>query len=139
MRQQFETDEYLARERRVAEKIEQAMGVQAMKLPKHYRADYALYKDGLLLRFCEVRIREQSYKTLRTSLAKWVALLNWAEWARLPSLLVVQWPEMTGVVVVKRSHALPGIVWGGRNDPRDDQDSEPLVEVPYERFESLDG
>ena len=137
MRPHYESAGDTTREMRVAAQAARVWGM-VKKLPFDYRADFVFLQDGVVSFFAEVKVRSETYDPFWISLKKWMALEALSIEARRPSLIIVQWPdEPLAYVPVLPSSKLAQMVWGGRADRGDAQDSEVMVQIPLSKFKRV--
>lgn len=109
-------------------------GIELRKLPISYRLDFAMFRDGKLRGFAEVKTRNNrhdSYPTLIISLGKVMAARQLAEVSETRSVLLVQY--LDGLYWC--NFATPfEVAMGGRWDRGDDDDVEPVAHYPIEAF-----
>jgi hypothetical protein len=126
----YETDEDLARERAIIDKVCSKWRCHAIKQRTNTRVDFILTsQDGRPRVVAEVRQRhntKEKFPTLIFSEAKIKAGLRFAADRKLPFILVVQWagiePEFIHVTQMPSLVAKGGRTVGGpadRGDPRD--------------------
>lgn len=128
----YETASTLRDEADTVAVIERAWRCKARKLPRAYRLDYALTRDGEVVAWAEVKCRGKRYDSYMLSLHKWTAALELAARTDLPALLVVRWPD--GVHFAPFEDRVERVAIGGRTDRGDWQDVEPVVLLPSQRF-----
>jgi hypothetical protein len=112
-------------------------GIELRKLPISYRLDFAMFRDGKLRGFAEVKTRNNrhdSYPTLIISLGKVMAARQLAEVSETRSVLLVQY--LDGLYWC--NFATPfEVTMGGRWDRGDDDDVEPVAHFPIEAFKMV--
>lgn len=132
----YETSKDRAKERAAIEFIAPKVKCDGWhSMPKRYPLDFALTRDGNVEFFAEVKCRtnaHDAYPDYMLSMGKFVGLLEMQTSTNIPSLLVVDWTDCVGVLRLP----VPGIEYkiGGRKDRGDDQDVEPVVHIPVDRF-----
>ena len=133
MRPRYERPADLTVERKVQAQLERK-GIQLHKLPVSYRLDFAMFKNGKLKGWAEIKARNNSrdhYPTLMISLGKVLAARQLADVSGTRSILLVQY--------------LDGLFWcdfaspfevriGGRYDRGDSDDVEPVAHFQIEAF-----
>ena len=105
------------------------------KLPRFYRIDFLLMKGAAIKYFVEVKCRKNKqakYPDFMLSMAKYFGMINWQLMSGIPALLVVKWSDGIGTMTLPAGGIKFG--WGGRSDRNDDQDMEPVVLIPIDRF-----
>jgi len=143
-RQLYETEADLARERAVIERVNKGM-YEIRKLPIKLRADFGLFdkQTGNLMRWAEVRCRSNprdKYPTLFMSLEKMLSIAELVNITSKPLSLLVEWTDVTGRFDFKKGDLLEefDITWGGRGQLRDEQDVEPVMHIPNNKFTILE-
>lgn len=138
----FETDEQMALEREVMEKVCHAWRCCAAKLPIKYHLDYALHRDKDVIAWCEIRIREYSFARLEElggymlALSKWEYAGQLVQYTKRPFVLVVKATDATRAAVFEELPDLAPSI-SGRASPRDWQDIEPCVFIPIADFKRV--
>jgi len=136
VRPRYERPRDLVNESKVAERMAQR-GIELRKLPISYRLDFAMFRDGKLRGFAEVKTRNNrhdSYPTLIISLGKVMAARQLAEVSETRSVLLVQY--LDGLYWC--NFATPfEVTMGGRWDRGDDDDVEPVAHFPIEAFKMV--
>ena len=136
MRPRYERPRDLVNESKVAERMAQR-GIELRKLPISYRLDFAMFRDGKLRGFAEVKTRNNrhdSYPTLIISLGKVMAARQLAEISGTRSVLLVKFLDE----IVWCNFATPfEVTMGGRWDRGDDDDVEPVAHFPIEAFKMV--
>ncbi len=133
MRPRYERPRDLVNERKVAERMAQR-GIELRKLPISYRLDFAMFRDGKLRGFAEVKTRNNrhdTYPTLMISLGKVMAARQLAEVSETRSVLLVQ--HLDGLYWCNFASPFE-VAMGGRWDRGDDDDVEPVAHFPIEAF-----
>lgn len=136
MRPRYERPRDLVNERKVAERMAQR-GIELRKLPISYRLDFAMFRDGKLRGFAEVKTRNNrhdSYPTLMISLGKVMAARQLAEVSETRSVLLVQY--LDGLYWCNFASPFE-VAMGGRWDRGDDDDVEPVAHFPSEAFKMV--
>ena len=104
LRPTYENVASLVAEQGVSERLKAAWQCEAVKLPKAYRVDFALLRNGAVKAWSEIKNRSHpkaQYPTLMLSLGKVMAGLELANRTGVPFLLVVQWADEAGWLQVK--------------------------------------
>jgi len=136
VRPRYERPRDLVNERKVAERMAQR-GIELRKLPISYRLDFAMFRDGKLRGFAEVKTRNNrhdSYPTLMISLGKVMAARQLAEVSDTRSVLLVQY--LDGLYWCNFASPFE-VAMGGRWDRGDDDDVEPVAHFPIEAFKMV--
>lgn len=136
MRPRYERPRDLVNERKVAERMAQR-GIELRKLPISYRLDFAMFRDGKLRGFAEVKTRNNrhdTYPTLMISLGKVMAARQLAEVSETRSVLLVQY--LDGLYWCNFASPFE-VAMGGRWDRGDDDDVEPVAHFPIEAFKMV--
>jgi len=139
IRSLYETEEDRGREGSFIEELCITWKCEAVKLPIHYKLDFALMRDGVIRAFLETKIRKyvmDYFDTYMISMAKVLAAREYSAFAGIPSLLAVRWNDGDGFIGL---HSMKDfeIGFGGRRDRNDPQDMEPVVFIPIENFGRL--
>ena len=139
----YETEADLARERAVIERVNMGF-YEIRKLPIKLHVDFGLFdkETGKLRRWAEIRCRNNprdKYPTLFISLEKMLYISQLVNITSKPLSLLVEWTDVTGRFDIEKGDSLADfdITWGGRGQLRDDQDVEPVMHIPTDRFKSL--
>ena len=136
---QHETSADLKNEDAVAQLMMQKWNCHAMKLPKHYRIDFALTRGGAIKAYAEVKCRSitmQSSKVLILGLAKACHLKMFANESNVPGLFVVRYTD--GVYYLDISKQQFPIHYGGQmTRQRDNRDMEPVCQIPTQLLKRL--
>jgi len=136
MRPRYERPRDLTNEQRVAARMKER-GIELRKMPISYRLDFAMFRDGKLRGFAEVKTRNNrhdTYPTLMISLGKVMAARQLAEVSETRSVLLVQY--LDGIYWC--NFATPfEVAMGGRWDRGDDDDVEPVAHYPIEAFKMV--
>lgn len=134
MTTQYESEQDRLNEDLIVRLLCERWNCEARKLPKRYGFDYALFRSSLV-GLLEIKCRKKKYDTLIISLAKYIRMLQWADTLSLPAILCVRWPgEYQYTILERRFLRDHAIEWGGRKDRDDDQDQEPVVHIPVEKY-----
>lgn len=144
MRQLYETDADLAREKAVADRLAEMRGWSMQKLPISYRADFLAMAQHPFrtnqqrgVAWVEVRCRNHAsdtYPSVFISLQKASYVADLAASTKLPFYFVVAWTDKVGIAELMPPFEVD---WAGRNNLRDSADVEPIVHVPTSNFEVL--
>lgn len=138
MRKLYETKETLSEELEVMEVFADKFNLEFRKMPIQYRLDFALMRKGQsnIFGMAEIRCRSGTwYPTLLVSLQKLMHMDEYSKFGiRCVLVLKIEgnvyyWPY--------GNFSEYDIGWGGRNIPRDDQDSEPVVHIPRSAFKAI--
>ena len=136
MRPRYERPRDLVNESKVAERMAQR-GIELRKMPISYRLDFAMFRDGKLRGFAEVKTRNNrhdTYPTLMISLGKVMAARQLAEVSETRSVLLVQY--LNGIYWCNFASPFE-VAMGGRWDRADDDDVEPVAHFPIEAFKMV--
>jgi len=144
MRKMYETEDDLAREFKVAERLEKLWQWELRKLPISYKADYLATgqhpfrtNQSVGRAWVEVRCRNHrhdKYPSVFISAQKVSYVAELMRVTDLPFYFVVAWQDKVGVAELKPPFEVD---WTGRNDMRDSADVEPIVHVPLSDFKML--
>ena len=138
MRPLYETPDDLAKETAVVEAVTQRWDVEAKKLPLHYELDYALYQEGFLKCYLEIKCRDvasTAYKTLILSAHKVAQAKRLGDSAGVPAVLVVRYTDCDLWIALNDGTFLHQ--HGGRKDREDEQDMEPVAHIPVAKMRRL--
>ena len=111
----------------------------ATKLPPQYAVDWLLeYVKDDQKRRAWVECKERSFKmagftTYMMSLHKYMKGMQLASWSGYPFILLVQWTDALGMILLNEHDPMP-IEIGGRTDRGDPLDVEPVVMIPTHKF-----
>jgi hypothetical protein len=133
VRPRYERPADLTVERKVAAQLERK-GIKLHKLPVSYRLDFAMFKNGKLKGWAEIKARRNNhdrYPTLLISLGKVMAARQLADVSGTRSILLVQY--LDGLYWCDFASAFE-IRMGGRYDRGDADDVEPVAHFPMEAF-----
>lgn len=136
MRPRYERPRDLTNEQRVAARMKER-GIELRKMPISYRLDFAMFRDGKLRGFAEVKTRNNrhdTYPTLMISLGKVMAARQLAEVSETRSVLLVQY--LDGIYWCNFASPFE-VAMGGRWDRADDDDVEPVAHFPIEAFKMV--
>jgi len=136
MRPRYERPRDLTNEQRVAARMKER-GIELRKMPISYRLDFAMFRDGKLRGFAEVKTRNNrhdTYPTLMISLGKVMAARQLAEVSETRSVLLVQY--LDGIYWCNFASPFE-VAMGGRWDRGDDDDVEPVAHYPIEAFKMV--
>ena len=131
----YETKETLSEELKVMEVFADKFDLDFQKMPIQYRLDFALLRKGQdnIFGMAEIRCRKGNwYPTLLVSLQK---LMHMDEYNQFGIRCVLVMRNEEGIFYWPyKNFSEYSIGWGGRNIPRDSQDSEPVVHIPRSAF-----
>lgn len=133
----YETEQTLAAEIETIRKVAGIWRCEYRKLPRQYRIDWALVRDGKIAAWCECKRRHNKrnkYPSLMLSLSKVAHGLDLERQTGLPFLIVVEWDDCLAYLKAQRIGPLR---FGGRSDRGDWQDQEPVVDFPVEEFKRI--
>ena len=135
----YENADSLKDEARIIAYACERWGYESKKMPKAYRADYAIFKDGLLHGIAEVKRRRYdrfAFETFFISAGKFQACLEMGYMYNVAFLIFVQWNDVLAYWLWKppNMYMQYQVRWGGRKDRNDAQDQEPMVHIPVKEF-----
>lgn len=139
MRPLYETESNLEKERSLALFFEQTYQCTLRKLPIRYHLDFAIERNGQIVGFVEVKVRNQTFDQIKKmggyklSFAKWCAAEQMCKVSGLAFVLLVGFSDQVRYARID-DFMHDGIVWWGRQDRGDAQDMEPAVIISNERF-----
>ena len=139
MRPFYETESNLEKERSLALFFEQTYECTLRKLPIRYHLDFAIERNGQIVGFVEVKVRNQTFDQIKKmggyklSFAKWCAAEQMCKVSGLTFVLLVGFSDQVRYARID-DFIHDGLVWWGRQDRRDAQDMEPAVIISNERF-----
>jgi hypothetical protein len=139
MRPIYETESNLEKERQVALFFEQTYQCTLRKLPIRYHLDFAIERDGQIVGFIEVKVRNHTFEQIkrmggyRISFGKWCAAEQMSRVSGLPFILLVGFTDQVRYVRID-DFKPDGLVWWGRQDRGDSQDMEPAAVIHSDRF-----
>lgn len=138
-RQQFERPIDLKREREIISYMPKEPGQDWVKLPTRYVIDFALVDENdTVLQMAECRWKDSHYREARTASLKIEFMMRMGRIFRMPCHLLIADPTMLRHLQVEQ-HDWRGLrmAWMGPNNPRDDEDYEPCVEIPSDWWRVL--
>lgn len=139
MRPLYETKQDLHNEQQVADILSLEWGVEVVKLPIKYGADYGIYKGGILRGWMEIKCRNvpsTKYPDVILSVEKWSKAMHFAQMTASKFILVVAFTD--GIFYSEESkQQYRDAHYGGRTDRKDWQDMEPVVRIPIEDFKRV--
>lgn len=140
----FETDADKANERNMFALLEKVFQWKIQKNPLSYQIDGTIFhEDSPTVRaigFVEIkchRFPSFSGVFVKISLRKIRACKSFGRMFKLPSFVVIRWPDMKwGILdITNRDVENDRIEWGGRTvSGRDNQDQEPMMCFPKDEF-----
>ena len=139
MRPLYETESNLEKERQAALFFEQTYQCTLRKLPIRYHLDFAIERDGNIVGFIEVKVRNHTFEQIKKmggyklSFAKWCAAEQISRVSGLSFILLVGFLDQVRYARID-DFRHDGLVWWGRQDRGDSQDMEPAVVISSERF-----
>lgn len=138
-RPRYQTDEDTRNEGRVFTLIEQRWSCEIVKIPDRYELDAVVIREGLVVGFVEVKRRHHKFKAFKDvllGLGKYRAFGKYN--AFRPVAFVAAFDDCIQYYKYnQRDDGVFDIKIGGPKKPRDDQDIEPVVMIPTERFKKL--
>ena len=139
-REIFETAHDRNNEQEVASVMEKHWLITLRKLPMSQRLDYAMMKGGAVVALCEVKCRTfkwGEFPDVMLSASKVKFASEMFQAFALKTLFVVSDRENVIKFTPIHEAAFP-VTFGGRTaSPRDDQDSELIVNIPNDCFETI--
>lgn len=138
MRPKYETETDLANEAAVADVVASRWLCECRKLPLRYDLDYAIYQDGFLKAYLEIKCRNvpsTQYKTVILSAAKVAAAKHLSASAGTPAILVVRYSDTDKWIDISKETAFHSP--GGRSDRGDVQDQEPVAHFAADKMRNL--
>lgn len=144
-RPSYESEDDLRREQEAIEALEAICGVQCRKTPRYYEIDYCLVNPAEEVQgWIEIRckgFRRDAHKTFYTSLKKYITLCRFSQATGFPSFILCKWQDEPAKIyqVLPDDLKRYRITVGGRTrvSRGDDQDIEPVIHIPTEKFVSL--
>lgn len=143
----YETNDHLALETAVAQRVGKVWGTTPSKLPKFYKCDWSLARGDAVVAFIEVRCRNftyEKYPTIIISSEKWAYLINRDKILNCPFFFCVRFSDDKIYYTRPLHHAeenfavkIGGRTAGGKNDRGDWQDIEPVVHIPTIAFKQI--
>jgi hypothetical protein len=139
MRPLYETESNLEKERQVALFFQQAFRCTLRKLPIRYHLDFAVERDGYIVGFVEVKVRNQTFEQVKKmggyklSFGKWCAAEQMCRASGCSLILLIGFTDQVRYARID-DFQHDGLVWWGRQDRGDSQDMEPAVLISSERF-----
>lgn len=141
IRPYYENNTTLEAERKAILRYAQAWGCDVRKLPVRYTIDYAMISDNKISAWAEIKCRNvdvNQYATLMISAEKIWTGLRMSQISGIPFILVIEWRDVLGALVVKKEHTYD-IRIAGRKDRDDWQDMEPMIFFPTNIFDFSKG
>jgi hypothetical protein len=139
-REQFEQARDLNNQREVLVRLRESWGIaKVYTLPRAYGLDYALICEGELHSFVEVKCRDLTFgygDGYYIALQKVVRAQQLTQASDVQSLLVVRFRD--GVISWAPLCPRRRVTFFGRTFPRDAEDHEPCVVIPWRAFYPLD-
>ena len=141
MRSRFETEQDIANEKSIAERLMQKWQCQICKIPDHARFDSVMVEQETrkIIAYIEIKQRKfrwGQYPDVMLSASKFVAGNEYHQAFKVPVLFVVA--DKIGEIRVCKLHELRifDLKMGGRTKKkRDAQDEEPVVHIANSDFE----
>lgn len=137
----YESNEDLKNEKIIAETISNVFGMKLKKLHKKFAIDFMAFdlNGDNAVAVIEVKRRKNNhnkYSSVILSLTKFNRGIEFYQANDLAFIFVVQFDD--GIFVYEYSpNDLLMIVFGGRTDRNDEQDFEPVVQIPINKMERL--
>lgn len=143
MRPIYETEDYHKAERKVIDKICHGWRCDAVKLPIKYALDYALVREGNVIAWAEVKIRESyTFDQLdkmggyMLALAKWQMANSLTAVSKKPFVLVVKAGDEVRAASYQELPTFDAAISGRTTKSRGDwQDIEPCIFIPIDEFQ----
>jgi hypothetical protein len=139
-REQFEQTRDLSNQREVVARLRESWGIaKVYTLPRAYGLDYALICEGELHSFVEVKCRDLPFghgDGYYIALQKAIRAQQLTQASHVQSLLVVRFRD--GLIMWTPFAASRQVKFFGRTLPRDGEDHEPCVVIPWRAFYPLD-
>lgn len=138
MRPIYENEHTAKKEARVYEWLRQR-GYEPHHMPRAYRLDAVLFRDGECVGFAEIKGRScdsTTYPTYMLALGKAVEARKLTLITGLPCKLFVLWRDRLGVLDFSTPYE---IGMGGRTDREDPADIEPCAFWPIAAFRLMEG
>ncbi len=141
-RQMFETKDDLTNEWKIAEIVGKKWCVEMQKLPRHQRIDYAMSRNGRVAALCEIKCRTFAwgdYPDVILSLSKIKHAMEMYKAFKLKTFFVVS--DKNNNIKYTPIHEIDNypITYGGRTfSPRDNEDSELIVNISIYDFDNLE-
>lgn len=136
-RPDYESEEHLTEEAKVAYLLAEVWSATPSKLPKFYKCDWALVIKTNIKALLEIKCRDimpDQYDTVILSADKWTYLINIDRALGVPALFCVRFADKS-IRYIRPSHQKGFLVkLGGRNDRQDWQDVEPVVHIPVDQM-----
>ena len=133
-----ETEADLAEERKMADKLAKAWGVEVVKLPKNYHIDFCIMEGGDVKGFVEMRrrhIKSTDYDDTFLSLKKWMGLQAVARSTGLPVHWCVQYDDKLCSIKVGEQKFRIGV--NGNRMKGYEDGFEPVVHIPQEQLKEV--
>ena len=138
-RPDYETDSDLCNEKNIAANIESAWGVSLQKTPRRYPYDYiALDFNEVAVALIEIKHRNndsKKYQSYMISMGKLAECQGTAKTVGLAFVLVVGFSDKIMFWPYKKNQF--DIEIGGRRDRGDNQDIEPVAQIPMKHFKDI--
>lgn len=138
MRPIYENSETKAIERKIADVVCKAFGVEMVKLPMSYQIDFVVLRDGVIKSVLEVKQRDinlTTYPTIILSMHKYMFGKKLNEEMGVPFIFVIGLKN--GIFWVDLSDKKYPVALGGRTDRGDDQDVELVIQIPTSDFKEI--
>lgn len=125
----------------IIKRVQDAYKCHIVKTPRAYPIDCAVYIEGHLAAWLELKTRNTEYDTLMLSLQKIVSAVNYAVVTTKPFWLAVRYRDTDEIKRVKlypRDKVIyRDIQLAGRQDRNDPQDVEPCAMIAKQYFEKV--
>lgn len=130
-----ETEQDLHNEARVAELLGAKWDCEVLKLSETlYPVDWAFSRDGVVVAYGEFKKRSKKFNTVLLSAAKFYRMQHFMQMTKVPVLLIIETPEELAFLDLS-AHELNLRAFIGGNSRGQNGDTEPVVYIPYDKFE----
>lgn len=143
MRPTYETEEDLKSERAVAAKLEGRWKCRLVKLAKYSPVDYATTRDGKVVGFVEIRIKNYTYNEVQKfgdiiiDTAKLIAFKDLRMVSNMRVALVIALKDSIIYSTLEGHHGGFPQFLRERNDEGSERDTVVLSKIPIELFHTL--
>jgi hypothetical protein len=138
MRPFYESSKDLATENEVAEALSKKTGYVFHKLKIAYHVDWLVMQENKPKYVAEIKRRfnvKDQYPTLMLSLHKWMNGKQMSKEMNVDFVVIIKWDDGVFCHAAGDSPVIYG--FGGRKDRNDDQDQEPMVFIPVDKFKRI--
>jgi hypothetical protein len=143
----LQTEQDVLNEDLAAASVEEYYRVKLVTLADYDHVDRYAVRDKRIVALFEIKTRDKSYKQYNSmffALRKWEDMFHTSLTFRVPGFLIAQWEDFLGAVnIFDACTPLQGATWpvplvmGGRRDRGFANDYEPMICVPWEKFEEI--